>query len=383
MHRVGIVGAGFAGAVLARQLAESGRFECFVFDGRDHIGGNCHTYRDDRSKIMIHAYGPHIFNTSNEEVWTYIQRFGVMQPFINRVKAVTKRGLFSLPINLHTINQFFGKTMNPQEAEAFVRGLGDSSIAEPRNFEEQALKFLGREIYDHFFYGYTKKQWGVEPTELPASILKRLPVRFNYNDNYYNQKYQGIPEHGYTAIVEKILDHPRISVKLKTKCDRSMLSSFEHVFTSGALDDFFDYEFGDLSYRGLDFEKIETEGDYQGNAVINYCEERIPFTRIHEHKHFAPWESHDQTVCFREYSKSHRRGETPYYPMRLEKDKLKLSSYVKLAEETGRITFMGRLGTYRYLDMHVVIEESLNLSKLCLSKDVNEWPRFSVNPVSL
>ena len=299
-----MVGAGFSGAVLARELAESGIAQSIlVIDERPHIAGNCHTERDPATGIMIHRYGPHIFNTNREHVWNYVNRFDEFKPFINRVKSSTSRGVFSMPINLHTINQFFGTRFSPREAMAFVETLGDKSITEPRNFEEQALKLIGRELYETFFRGYTRKQWGCDPKELPASILKRLPIRFSYDDNYYNAKYQGIPTNGYTAVVERILDHPAIEVRLSTRFRREMESEFDHVFYTGPLDAYFDYREGRLSYRTVTFERIDDEGDYQGNAVINYPDESVPYTRIHEHKHFTPWEKHEKTVAFREYSK--------------------------------------------------------------------------------
>jgi len=300
---------------------------------------------------------------------------------VNRVKAVTAKGVYSLPINLLTINQFFGKSLSPKEAEAFVLSLGDSSIDEPQNFEEQALRFLGRELYDNFFLGYTKKQWGVDPKLLPASILKRLPVRFNYDDNYYNKKFQGIPVDGYTALVERILDHPRIHVLLNSKVTAQIVSEFDHVFWAGPIDAFFEYRFGKLEYRSLQFEPIEALGDFQGNAVINYCEESVPYTRITEHKHFAPWESHSKTICFREFSKRTEEGDTPFYPVRLADDKRLLAQYVKLAQETEAVSFIGRLGTYRYLDMDVTIAESLDLSQQIKSRPISEWPKFSASPI--
>ena len=202
-----VIGAGFSGAVAARQLAESLPCQVEVWDERDHIAGNCHTERDTETGVMVHRYGPHIFNTDNERVWDYVRRFGDFRPFTNRVKAVTSRGVFTLPINLLTINQFFGKAFSPSEAERFTSALGDKTITEPANFEEQALKMLGRDLYEAFFEGYTVKQWGCHPRELPASILKRLPVRFNYDDNYYNRRFQGIPAEGYTEIIRRILDH--------------------------------------------------------------------------------------------------------------------------------------------------------------------------------
>jgi UDP-galactopyranose mutase len=379
--KIAIAGAGFAGAVVARELAETGPYKIVVFESRPHLAGNCHTERDPATGVMLHQYGPHIFHTSREDVWDYVNRYAKFGPYTNRVKAVTARGVFSLPINLLTINQFFGKTFDPREAKEFIASLGDSSIEEPRTFEDQALKFLGRELYENFFYGYTKKQWGVEPTELPASILSRLPVRFNYDDNYYTSRYQGIPVEGYTAIVEKILDHENIEVQLGEKFDPAFKDQFDHVFWSGPIDAYYDFELGRLQYRSLQFERFDAEGDYQGNPVINYCEARVPYTRITEHKHFAPWETHEKTVCFREYSKLAEPNDTPYYPLRLQKDKELLRRYMDRIQREPGITFIGRLGTYRYLDMHVVIGESLDLAKICREKSMADWPKFSASPL--
>lgn len=378
---IGIAGAGFAGAVLARELVESGRYRVTVFDERPHVAGNCHTERDEETGVMVHAYGPHIFNTSREDVWDYVNRWGRFEPYVNRVKAVTEKGVFSLPINLLTINQFFDKRLTPAEARDFVGSLGDTSIKEPKSFEDQALKFLGKDFYKNFFYGYTKKQWGVEPSKLPASILKRLPVRFNYDDNYYNQKYQGIPISGYTEIVKRILDHQDIELRIGQRLDPERKKEFDHVFWSGPMDGYFKFKHGRLGYRTLKFERFVESGDHQGNAVINYCEEKVPFTRIAEHKHFTPWEDHEKTVCFKEYSKLCGENDTPYYPLRLNDDKDLLEKYVKLVDGEENITFIGRLGTYRYLDMHVVIGESLDLAKKCLMSERNTWPKFSVNPL--
>ena len=378
---IAIAGAGFAGAVLARELAESGRFKITVFDARPHVAGNCHTKRDEKTGVMLHEYGPHIFHTSREDVWDYVNRWSKFGQYVNRVKAVTAKGVFGLPINLLTINQFFGKRLTPAEARDFVGSLGDRSIKEPKSFEDQALKFLGRDLYDAFFYGYTKKQWGVEPSELPASILQRLPVRFNYDDNYYASKFQGIPVDGYTAIVERILDHKMIDVHTSTKFTPDMKAKYDHVFYSGPMDGYFGFSKGRMQYRSLVFERFDESGDFQGNPVINYCEQSVPYTRISEHKHFTPWETHDQTVCFREYSKLAEGDDTPYYPLRLANDKALLQEYADLAEKEENLTFIGRLGTYRYLDMHVVIAESLDLAKTCLASDIKAWPRFSSKPV--
>jgi UDP-galactopyranose mutase len=359
-----VVGAGFSGAVLARELVE--RLDCtvIVVDGRRHAGGNCHTERDTTTGVMVHKYGPHIFNTDNERVWDYVNSHGVFRPFINRVKAVNTKGVFSLPINLHTINQFFCARFSPEEARQFIARQGDASIRDPANFEEQALKFLGKDLYRAFFYGYTKKQWGCEPRELPASILKRLPIRFNYDDNYYNKKWQGIPEQGYTAVIDSILDHPRIEVRLGESWQRSdCFGQFDHIFYTGPLDAYFNHSEGRLGYRTVTFERIDTSvEDYQGNAVINYTELEIPYTRIHEHKHFTPWEKHEQTVAFREYSKETEVGDIPYYPKRLDSDKALLHKYRNLALTSAKTSFLGRLATYRYMDMEKVIGEALEFA---------------------
>jgi UDP-galactopyranose mutase len=360
--KIAIVGAGFSGAVIARELAAKGR-RVIVFDSRHHLGGNCHTERDSETGIMVHVYGPHIFHTSNEQVWDYVRRFDEFMPFINRVKSIYNGRVYPLPINLMTINSFFGETFSPAQAAKFMDSIGNKSIDDPKTFEEQALRFVGKELYEAFFKGYTQKQWGMHPSELPASILKRLPVRFNYDDNYYASKFQGIPKNGYTYIVERMLDHPNIEVRLNTQFKRQNSADYQHVFYSGPIDAWFGYSGGRLGYRTLDFSLERHDGDYQGNAVINYGNEEVPYTRISEHKHFAPWEQHDKTLIYKEYSRLCGEGDTPYYPIRLVEDKEHLAHYVEMAKGETNVTFVGRLGTYRYLDMHVTIEEALHVAK--------------------
>jgi UDP-galactopyranose mutase len=363
MPKILIVGAGFSGAVLAEQLAKHTDHDILVVDERSHIGGNCHTERHDATGIMVHVYGPHIFNTSNDAIWQYVQKFGRFSAYINRVKAVTDRGMFSLPLNLLTINQFFDKTFNPREAEAFIRSQGDTSIGEPANFEEQALKMMGRALYDNFFRGYTVKQWGCDPKELPASILKRLPIRFTYEDAYYASTHQGIPVDGYTALIERMLAVPRVTVKLEQTYDPSWNADFDYVFYSGPIDAYFKFRNGRLGYRTIFFESEVFPGpDYQGNPVINYCQEQVPFTRVHEHRHFTPWEEHRASIFFREFSKETGPADLPFYPKRLRADVDILKAYRELAEQEERVSFMGRLGTYRYLDMQHVVAESLDLA---------------------
>lgn len=357
-----VVGAGFSGAVVARAIVETLDVKVVVMDERLHVAGNCHTERDLETDVMVHRYGPHIFHTNRKDVWDYVQRYASFEHFSNRVKAHTPRGVFSLPINLLTINQLFGRRFAPAEAMEFLDGIRDTSITHPRNFEEQALSMVGRDIYETFFLGYTKKHWGCDPKELPASILKRLPVRFDYNDNYYDSRYQGIPRDGYTALVERILDHERIRVVLSTAFTRSLRDDYKHVFYTGPIDSYFQFSHGRLGYRTVHWTCQRTKGDALGNAVINFTGEDVKHTRLHEHKHFAPWESHKGTVVFTEFSKATEPGDIPYYPTRLASDKEAMSKYASAMKAEERISFLGRLATYRYLDMHQVIGEALDFA---------------------
>jgi UDP-galactopyranose mutase len=242
---------------------------------------------------------------------------------------------------------------------------------------------VGKDLYDAFFKGYTTKQWGMHPSELPASILKRLPVRFNYDDNYYASIYQGMPKNGYTYIVEKMLDHPNIKLHLNTKFDRSMRGDYGHAFYSGPIDAWFGYCEGRLGYRTLDFGVERHEGDYQGNPVINYGDEDVPYTRISEHKHFSPWESHEKTLIYKEYSRYCEETDTPYYPIRLAKEKSQLKRYIELASGEKDMSFIGRLGTYRYLDMHVTIAEALDVAERFIAADPagEKMPPFMIDPL--
>lgn len=381
MSSVAIVGAGISGAVIARLLAENG-ISSTVFDKRSHIAGNCHSERDSETNVMLHVYGPHIFHTDDTEVWNFVNKYSEFMPYTNRVKAIFKGNVYLLPVNLHTINQFFNKTLRPDEARAFIESKADKSLVDPQNFEEQAISMIGRELYEAFFKGYTRKQWGCEPTELPASILKRLPLRFNYNDNYFNHQYQGMPKNGYTEMVSKILDHALIEVKTDTVFTAEESGAYQHVFWSGALDGYFNFSEGRLGYRTLDFEKFSTDGDYQGTAVINYCEENVPFTRITEHKHFSPWENHDKTTCYREFSRFCTEDDIPYYPIRMVKEKELLNRYLDKAMALNNTTFIGRLGTYRYLDMDVTIREAIDVANkfiLC-QENQEQMPVFNINP---
>lgn len=377
-----MVGAGLSGAVIGRMLAEAGH-KVTVLDARDHIAGNCHTLRDAGTGVMVHVYGPHIFHTDDAEVWDYVNRYETFQPYKNRVKTTSQGAVYSLPVNLHTINQFFGQTLRPDEAKTFLEGKADTSISDPQTFEDQALRFVGRDLYEAFFKGYTIKQWGCSPTELPASILKRLPVRFNYDDNYFFHKFQGMPENGYTAMVERILDHPGITVTLGTTVTRDQAADYDHVFYSGPIDGWFGYDLGRLGYRTLDFERFEYQGDWQGCAVMNYGDVDVPYTRITEHKHFAPWESHEGSVLYKEYSRACGPEDIPYYPIRQVAEKTLLAEYVEKARAEDNVTFVGRLGTYRYLDMDVTIREALDCGRRYLAtlETGAKMPAFTVNPL--
>lgn len=377
-----VVGSGFSGSVLASELANKGH-QIEVFESRNHIGGNCFTERDEETGILIHKYGPHIFHTDNKEVWDYVNNLTDFVPYFNRVKTTSKGRVFSLPINLHTINQFFGKTLNPKEAQEFILKISEKNIAVPTSFKDQALKFLGKDLYEAFFEGYTKKQWGCDPSELPASILKRLPVRFNYDDNYFNHKYQGIPINGYTPIFESLLNHKNISLYLNYSFKNEEIDNFDHVFYTGAIDSWFDYSEGRLGYRTLDFVQEIHDGEYQGCAVMNYGDFDVPYTRISEHKYFTPWEKHQKTIVFKEFSRECVGNDIPYYPIRLVNEKALLKVYVAKAKTQDKVSFLGRLGTYRYLDMDITVAEALQTSRevLQLLDQEDTIPAFFVDPI--
>lgn len=377
-----IVGAGFTGAVLANELAKAG-CKIQVFEARNHIAGNCYSERDPKTDIMIHKYGPHIFHTDNEVVWNYVNQFTEFIPYINRVKTTSQGRVFSLPINLHTINQYFKKTFNPNQAKKFIESVADNTIEEPQSFEEQAMKFVGKDLYEAFLKGYTIKQWGVSPKDLPASILKRLPIRYNYDDNYFNHKYQGMPKEGYTPIVKALLEHNNIQTHLNTSFNAQRAEEFDHVFYTGPIDAWFNYEEGYLGYRTLDFVREDHNGDYQGCAVMNYGDQEVAYTRISEHKHFTPWETHPQTVIFKEFSRDCTENDLPYYPIRLINEKKLLNIYIEKAKTQKNVSFLGRLGTYRYLDMDVTIAEALDASQKILKsiRSKSAIPVFFVSSI--
>lgn len=377
-----VVGSGLSGAIIANELAKRG-FLVDLYESRSHIGGNCYTERDTETNVMVHKYGPHIFHTDNKEVWDYVTSLTDFMPFINRVKTTTCGSVFSLPINLHTINQFFGRTFSPSEARNYIETVANADIVEAKSFEDQALKFVGKDLYEAFFRGYTLKQWGVDPKDLPASILKRLPLRFNYDDNYFNHKYQGMPVNGYTPIFEKLLSHLNINLHIGKMFSRKDAKEYKHVFYTGPIDAWFEHSDGRLGYRTLDFKNEIHDGDYQGCAVMNYPCESVKYTRICEHKHFSPWENHQKTYISFEFSRDCTPQDIPYYPIRLVNEAEMLKVYVAKAQEEKGVSFLGRLGTYRYLDMDVTIAEALAASRVvlrCLG-DNKEIPSFFTTPI--
>ncbi|SFJ70774.1 UDP-galactopyranose mutase [Jannaschia pohangensis] len=376
------IGAGLTCAVIGRRLAEAG-YQVDIVESRPYVAGNCYTETDTETGIMLHKHGPHIFHTDNEPVWEYVNKFADFRPYICQVKATTGGRVFSLPINLLTINQFFGKTFSPAEARAFIEARAEQSITEVKSFEDQALRFLGPELYQAFFMGYPIKQWGMHPSELPASVLKRLPVRFDYNDNYFNHRYQGIPAEGYTTMVDRILDHPLVTVTLGRKITQADCDGYDHVFCSGPIDAWFGYELGQLGYRTLDFTMSRHKGDYQGCAVMSYPDEDVPFTRITEHKHFTPWETHEDTVIFHEYSRFCGKEDIPYYPIRLVNETNMLRKYVEYAQTQENISFVGRLGSYKYMDMDVTIHEAMTAAEafLTLRDQDAPIPAFFSSPI--
>jgi UDP-galactopyranose mutase len=344
-----IVGAGLSGSIFAYE-ANKKNYNCLVIDKRDHIGGNCYTEKIEN--ITVHKYGPHIFHTSNEKIWNYINQFTKFNNFINSPKAFYKNKLYSLPFNMNTFYELW-KIKTPLEA----KNKFFNSNYEPLNLEEQAIKLVGKDIYKILIKGYTEKQWGKSCKELPPEIIKRLPVRFTFNNNYFNDKYQGIPENGYTEIFKKLLEN--IEVKLNTKYNSNIQA--KKIIYTGPIDEYFNYFFGNLEYRSLKFEtEVLNIDNFQGNAVINYTEKKIPYTRIIEHKHFE-FGNQPKTVITKEYSITPNQYDDVYYPINtIENNKL-LEKYKEKARNYPNIIFTGRLGEFKYLDMDKIIENTLNL----------------------
>lgn len=358
-----VAGAGLFGAVFAHEMKKKGK-QCLVIDQRDHIAGNIYT--ENINGIQIHKYGAHIFHTSDKEVWDYVQQFAEFNHYINSPVAVYKNELYNLPFNMNTFSRMWGVHTPAQAKEIIQRQIEESGIRVPHNLEEQAISLAGRDVYEKLIKGYTEKQWGRSCKELPAFIIKRVPLRFVYDNNYFNDPYQGIPQGGYTMIVEKLLEG--IPVLLNTEYRRFMAQAGEDTFSkvlyTGMIDAFYDYRFGALEYRSLRFEEeILTDCDnFQGNAVVNYTEREIPYTRIIEHKHFE-FGKGEGTVITREYPAVWEKGIEPYYPINNDKNNMLYQKYKELADREGNVIFGGRLGQYQYLDMDKVIRSALNMVK--------------------
>lgn len=376
-----VVGAGFSGAVLAHHLAVAG-FKVSVYDQRLHVAGNCHTCRDEQTGILVHKYGPHIFHTDNQTTWDFIDRFGGLQRYNHAVFVNQNSRIFRLPINLHTINQFFDKAMSPAQAEEFLaKKLIQNDT--PVNFEEQALALIGEELYEAFIKNYTIKQWGTDPKYLPAHLILRLPVRYNFDDNYFKHSLQGIPSNGYTKIVENLLNHPNIHVTLGNKFYSHQVANYDHAFVTAPIDEWYNFCEGRLNYRTLVFEEIRMLGDFQGCPVMNYSDLSVPFTRITEHKHFAPHENFDNTIIYKEYSRQCGKHDIPFYPTRLEGDKHILRKYIERADADSKVSFLGRLGTYRYIDMDAAVEEAAESARqfIRLKQSNQSIPAFFKRPL--
>lgn len=354
-----IVGCGFFGAVAAERLSQKGK-SVLVIEKRDHVGGNCYSYEHEGTGIEIHKYGTHIFHTSSKKVWDYINRFGEFNRYRHRVLTTHQGRVYSMPINLGTVNAFFNMNLKPSEVEGFI-AKQRSKITHPKNLEEKAISLVGKKLYEAFFKGYTKKQWGCDPKELPIEIIARLPVRTSYNDAYFDDEYQGLPKEGYTALFKRMLKG--ISVELNTDFfDRKdyWLSRCKKLIYTGPLDKYFDYRRGRLRWRSVRFEseKLNKE-DYQGTSVMNYADEDVPYTRIHEPRHLHPekTQAFKKTVIIREYPQVDQ--DEPYYPVNAESDKKEFLQYQNLVRKEKKVIFGGRLAEYRYYDMDEVIETAL------------------------
>lgn len=350
-----IVGCGLFGATFSRLAKNAGK-TCLIIDKRNHIAGNCHT--ENIEGINVHTYGPHIFHTSNKVVWDFVNQYANFNNFILCPKAFYKERLYSLPFNMNTFYEMWG-AKTPNEAKEIIEQ--QKFRGTPTNLEEQALSLVGKDIYETLIKGYTSKQWGKEPKDLPAFIIKRLPLRFIFDNNYFNDIYQGIPIGGYTQMFEKMLDGIEVRLNTDYFSNRDYFNNLANkVVYTGCIDEFFEYQYGELEYRSLEFEtEILNESNYQGNAVINWTEKEIPWTRIIEHKHFEKINT-DRTVITREYPKDYKKGMTPYYPINNDSNQQKHQKYLEDSKALTNFIFGGRLAEYKYMDMHVVIESAMN-----------------------
>ena len=367
-----VVGSGLFGLTIAEQAATELGLKVALLDRRSHIGGNAYSENEEQTGIEVHRYGAHLFHTSNERVWEYVNRFTDFTNYVHRVYTRHDGVVYPMPINLGTINQFFNAAYSPAEAKALIaEQAGELAGTDPQNLNDKGISLIGRPLYEAFIKHYTAKQWQTPPEELPASIISRLPVRYNYDNRYFNDKYEGLPVDGYAAWLERMAAHPNIEVHLNTDffepghqySRENVLGQIPVVYT-GPVDRYFDYAEGDLSWRTIDLEEeVLPIEDFQGCSVMNYPDADVPFTRIHEFRHFHPERDYtkDATVIMREYSRFANKGDEPYYPVNTSVDREKLLAYRDLAKGENNVLFGGRLGTYKYLDMHMAIGAALSM----------------------
>ena len=367
-----VVGSGLFGLTIAEQAATELGLKVVLLDRRSHIGGNAYSENEEQTGIEVHRYGAHLFHTSNERVWEYVNRFTGFTNYVHRVYTRHNGIVYPIPINLGTINQFFNAAYSPAEAKALIaEQAGELAGTDPQNLNDKGISLIGRPLYEAFIKHYTAKQWQTPPEELPASIISRLPVRYTYDNRYFNDKYEGLPVDGYAAWLERMAAHPNIEVRLNTDffsddheySREKVLGQIPVVYT-GPVDRYFDYAEGDLSWRTIDLEEeVLPIEDFQGCSVMNYPDADVPFTRIHEFRHFHPERDYtkDATVIMREYSRFANKGDEPYYPVNTSVDREKLLKYRDLAKGEQNVLFGGRLGTYKYLDMHMAIGAALSM----------------------
>ncbi|MDN3357989.1 UDP-galactopyranose mutase [Actinomadura sp. DC4] len=358
-----VAGSGLFGLTVAERCARDLGLRVLVAERRDHIGGNAYSEVEPSTGIEVHRYGAHLFHTSNERVWDYVNRFTAFTDYRHRVFSIFKGRVYPMPINLGTICAYFGRAMGPDEARRLIAEQA-AEVADPRNLEEKAISLIGRPLYEAFIRGYTAKQWQTDPRELPPEIITRLPVRYTFDNRYFADRYEGLPVDGYTAWLERMADHPRIEVRLGTDFFDLDASGNVPVVYTGPLDRYFGHSEGSLGWRTLDFEReVLDTGDFQGTPVMNYADEDVPYTRVHEFRHFHPERAHpeDRTVIVREYSRFATAADEPYYPIDTAEDRARLARYRELARAEKDVLFGGRLGTYRYLDMHMAIASALTM----------------------
>ncbi|SDH16820.1 UDP-galactopyranose mutase [Sinosporangium album] len=363
-----VVGAGLFGLTVAERCASEFGLDIVVLERRDHLGGNSYSEFDERTGIEVHRYGSHLFHTSNERVWRYVNRFTRFTEYRHVVYAVHGGRVYPMPINLGTICSFFGRMMSPEEARALVgHHAAEAGDADLQTLEGKAVSLIGRPLYEAFVRGYTAKQWQTDPRELPADVITRLPMRYTFDNRYFRDTYEGLPVDGYGAWMRRMADHPRIEVRLGTDyfdIPEVTPGAVPIVYT-GPLDRYFGYYEGELGWRTLNFEwEVLSVKDFQGTAVVNYSDQEVPYTRIHEFRHLHPerdWYPDDQTIIMREHSRFASRSDEPYYPIHAPGDRIKLGRYRELAKDERDVFFGGRLGTYRYLDMHAAVASALSL----------------------